>query len=76
MKPSVWQLVQDYCLDLGTPTDGPQYGRILLWVAYFSAPIWTASAVFETILPALRAPGFQGEVKIAAGMYRVLQDAL
>jgi Trk K+ transport system NAD-binding subunit len=43
-------------LDLGTPTGGPLYGRILLWVAYFAAPIWTASAVFETILHALRPP--------------------
>ena len=43
-------------LDLGTPTGGPLYGRILLWVAYFAAPIWTASAVIETILHALRPP--------------------
>lgn len=46
-------------LDLGTPTGGPLYGRILLWVAYFAAPIWTASAVFETILHALRPPVWQ-----------------
>ena len=43
-------------LDLGTPTGGPLYGRILLWGAYFAAPIWTASAIFETILHALRPP--------------------
>ena len=43
-------------LDLGTPASGPLYGRILLWVAYFAAPVWTASAVFETILHALRPP--------------------
>ena len=43
-------------LDLGTPTGGPLYARILLWVAYFCAPVWTASAVFETILNALRPP--------------------
>jgi Trk K+ transport system NAD-binding subunit len=43
-------------LDLGTPTGGPLYGRILLWVAYFGAPIWTASAVLETVLHALRPP--------------------
>jgi Trk K+ transport system NAD-binding subunit len=43
-------------LDLGTPTGGPLYARILLWVAYFAAPVWTASAVFETILHALRPP--------------------
>lgn len=43
-------------LDLGTPVSGPLPGRILLWVAYFGAPIWTASAIFETILHALRPP--------------------
>jgi Trk K+ transport system NAD-binding subunit len=43
-------------LDLGTPAGGPLLGRILLWVAYFGAPIWTASAIFETILHALRPP--------------------
>ena len=43
-------------LDLGTPTSGPLYARILLWVAYFAAPIWTASAVLETLLHALRPP--------------------
>ena len=43
-------------LDFGTPANGPLYGRILLWIAYFAAPIWTASAVFETILHALRPP--------------------
>ncbi|MEE4146628.1 MAG: hypothetical protein V2I26_17620, partial [Halieaceae bacterium] len=25
-------------LDLGTPTSGPLYGKVLLWVAYFAAP--------------------------------------
>lgn len=43
-------------LDLGTPAGGPLLGQILLWVAYFGAPIWTASAIFETILHALRPP--------------------
>jgi len=43
-------------MDLGTPTGGPLYGRLLLWFAYIVAPIWTASAVFETILHALRPP--------------------
>ena len=43
-------------LDLGTPINGPLFGRILLWAAYFGAPLWTASAVFETILHALRPP--------------------
>ena len=45
-------------LDLGTPTGGPLYARVLLWIAYFAAPTWTASAVFETILYALRPPAW------------------
>lgn len=43
-------------MDLGTPTGGPFLGRVLLWLAYFAAPLWTASAVFETILHALQPP--------------------
>lgn len=43
-------------MDLGTPVSGPLYGRVMLWMAYFGAPVWTASAVFETILHALRPP--------------------
>jgi len=46
-------------MDLGTPTGGPLYARILLWIAYFAAPIWTASAVLETILHALRPPAWR-----------------
>lgn len=34
-------------MDLGTPVGGPLYGRILLWTAYFTAPIITASALIE-----------------------------
>jgi Trk K+ transport system NAD-binding subunit len=34
-------------LDLGTPVGGPWVGRALLWIAYFGAPILTASAVIE-----------------------------
>lgn len=43
-------------LDLGTPTGGPLPGRLLLWTAYFGAPMWTASTIFQTILRALRPP--------------------
>lgn len=46
-------------MDLGTPASGPLFGRVLLWIAYFGAPAWTASAVFETILYALRPPVWQ-----------------
>ncbi|MEE4144830.1 MAG: NAD-binding protein, partial [Halieaceae bacterium] len=51
-------------LDLGTPTGGPFHARMLLWAAYFAAPAWTASAVFETILNALRPPVWRvGSIK-------------
>jgi len=36
-------------LDIGTPTGGPLGGRILLWIAYFGAPVLTASAVIESL---------------------------
>ncbi len=34
-------------MDLGTPTGGPLYGRVLLWTSYFAAPLITASALIE-----------------------------
>lgn len=34
-------------LDLGTPVGGPAYGRVLLWTAYFAAPLITVSALIE-----------------------------
>ncbi len=37
-------------LDIGTPTGGPVFGRILLWIAYFGAPLLTASALVEAVL--------------------------
>jgi Trk K+ transport system NAD-binding subunit len=37
-------------LDLGTPVGGPAAGRLLLWVAYFGAPVITASALVEAAL--------------------------
>ena len=43
-------------LDLGTPTGGPWWARTLLWIAYFGAPLLTASAVLEAVLRMLR-PG-------------------
>ena len=36
-------------LDIGTPTGGPLLARCLLWIAYFGAPILTASAVIEAV---------------------------
>ena len=40
-------------LDLGTPVGGPWYGRLLLWVAFFGAPLLTASAVIDAVLTAM-----------------------
>lgn len=37
-------------LDLGTPVGGPAGGRVLLWMAYFGAPLITASALVEAAL--------------------------
>lgn len=37
-------------LDVGTPVDGPLYGRILLWIAFFGCPLLAASAVIEAVL--------------------------
>ncbi|MCO7224072.1 NAD-binding protein [Pleionea sp. CnH1-48] len=37
-------------MDLGTPTEGPLLGKILLWFAYFAAPILTASALIDTLV--------------------------
>ena len=36
-------------LDIGTPSGGPLLARSLLWIAYFGAPILTASAVIEAV---------------------------
>ncbi len=36
-------------LDIGTPTGGPLLGQAMLWIAYFGAPVLTASAVIEAI---------------------------
>lgn len=37
-------------LDIGTPISGPLLGQIMLWVAYFGAPLFTASAVIEAVI--------------------------
>jgi len=40
-------------LDIGTPTGGPLWGQVLLWIAYFGSPVLTASAVIDAVLRAL-----------------------
>ncbi len=37
-------------MDLGTPQGGPGWGRVMLWMAYFGAPLVTASALVEAIM--------------------------
>lgn len=36
-------------LDIGMPTGGPLLGRAMLWIAYFGAPVLTASAVIDVV---------------------------
>lgn len=36
-------------MDLGTPEQGPTWARLLLWAAFFAAPIVTATAVLEAL---------------------------
>ena len=40
-------------IDLGTPYGGPLFGRILVWVSYFGAPILAASTVIGALLRAM-----------------------
>lgn len=40
-------------VELGTPEGGPLYGRVLLWLSYFGAPILAASTLLEALLRAL-----------------------
>ena len=43
-------------MDTGTPTGGPIWAQGMLWFAFFSAPLLTATAVIETIVHVV-APG-------------------
>jgi Trk K+ transport system NAD-binding subunit len=45
-------------LDVGIPSGGPALGRLLLWVAYFGAPLLMASAVIEAVLRVMRPQGW------------------
>ena len=40
-------------VELGTPYGGPLYGRILVWLAYFGAPILAASTLIEALIRAV-----------------------
>ena len=37
-------------LDFGVPTGGPMWAQAMLWVAFFGAPLLTASTVVEAVL--------------------------
>ena len=37
-------------LDIGVPAGGPEYARVFLWIAYFGAPLLTASAVIDALV--------------------------
>jgi Trk K+ transport system NAD-binding subunit len=40
-------------VDLGTPYGGPMFGRVLVWAAYFGAPILAASTLIGALLRAM-----------------------
>lgn len=40
-------------VDLGTPQGGPLFGRVLVWMAYFGAPILTASTLISALWQAI-----------------------
>jgi voltage-gated potassium channel Kch len=40
-------------VDLGTPYGGPLFGRALVWVAYFGAPVLAASTLIGALLRAM-----------------------
>ena len=40
-------------LDLGMPVGGPMWANTLLWIAFFGAPLLTASALVEAVLRVL-----------------------
>ena len=52
-------------LDLGMPEGGPMWAQTLLWIAFFGAPLLTASAVVEAVLRMLNPQ---------QGLLRNLQD--
>ena len=50
-------------LDIGTPQGGPWLARTALWIAYFGAPLLTASAVIEAATRILDiSPRLEGKV--------------
>ena len=59
-------------LDVGFPVGGSPAGRVVLWVAYFGAPLLTASAVIEATMRLMRRDHWQlrrlsGHIVIVGG---------
>jgi Trk K+ transport system NAD-binding subunit len=46
-------------LDVGFPVGGPLAGRVMLWVAYFGAPLLTVSAAIEAAMRVMRRDHWQ-----------------
>lgn len=46
-------------VDLGTPIGGPLWGRTLVWLAYFGAPVLAASTLISALLKALAPQSWQ-----------------
>jgi len=46
-------------MDIGIPEGGPIFGRILLWISYFGAPILAASTLIEALLKNLNDQNWQ-----------------
>jgi Trk K+ transport system NAD-binding subunit len=46
-------------VDLGTPIGGPSWGRLLVWISYFGAPILAAWGLIGTLVRALAPQSWQ-----------------
>lgn len=72
-------------VDLGTPVGGPLFGRVLVWISYFGAPILAAWGLIETLLRAIAPQRWQlkrlknhiivvGDGELAFSYLRVLRE--
>ncbi len=46
-------------VDLGTPQGGPLIGRLLVWIAYFGAPVLAASTLIDALIRGLTPQSWQ-----------------
>jgi Trk K+ transport system NAD-binding subunit len=72
-------------VDLGTPVGGPSWGRFLVWISYFGAPILAAWGLIGTLVRALAPQSWQlkrlknhivvvGDGELATSYLRVLRE--